>query len=793
MQNTLDRGSLAMSHENESKLRRQFVGSLLASTALVSAGATYAQSADPGVENEDERIEEIVVRGIARQFRPEDQTSATGINMKLIDTPQSVTVLTDEMLQTIGATSLYDAVDLVPGVVKNGYGFGLQQIIMRGIDNTNQRVNGMESAARDTSLEGYTVERIEVVRGPATVLYGVTGSFGGEINAVLKRPKAQPSFEAGFEFGSYDTQEYKFDLTGPIGGNESFRGRLVAKYDDTGLPYDIQNFDIRQEETTFLGSLAWDLTDRTTATVWYYHQEREGDAVDGGALVLLPDGNIALPTDVFDIDPDTWYFSDVRDSREDFSDDTFIAEVIHDFENDWTLRAGAMHSTLDFAASILYPFGPFGGYALADDQAYFYAYDVVRDNKELTFNLSLGGEFELFGRDAAFFAAYEYNDSLDPSRRIAPNSLGIGFIDLDLYADGVFDGVTPRFSDGTPIVNPDLDPDVVGLQFDEEEENTDHKVSFQLLARPFERVEVLVGALYHNNESRFRDFADDPITDQDRSFDEVLTRLGVTYDLVVDGTSVIDDARLFVSYSEGFEPQIASINGQARFIPQTMDAFEIGLKAELLDGAVGASVAYYINDIENIQTTGASLGSIAGLQPTQGTQENQGIEVEVVGEVLPGWNVAFNYAWYDGEISDDTLLDDGTLQFPYTAVPKTIPENSAVLATTYEFLKGPLSGLRLGGTFKYSSDYAFNDALRFLDRFTADDRTPQSLIAGGHNRLDLHASYEGFQGRLEGLRLHFNWINVTDEEILVQKQNLPQLGIMFIDREFIKAGFTYSF
>ncbi len=764
----------------------------------MSAGVAYGQSTDSTAEDADEqtddRIEEIVVRGIARQFRPEEQTSATGINMRLIDTPQSVTVLTDEMLRTVGATSVYEAADLVPGVVKNGYGFGLQQIIMRGIDNTDQRVNGMASAARDTSLEGYAVDRIEVVRGPATVLYGVTGSFGGEINAVLKRPSRQPEFEFGVELGSYDSREYKVDLTGPIGGNDSFRGRFVAKYDDLGLPYDIQNFDIRQEETTVLGSLAWDISDETTATVWYYRQEREGDPVDGGALALTADGNLALPTDVLDVDPDTWYFSDVRDSREDFSDDTFVVEVTHEFQNEWDLRAQAMHSTLDYENSILYPFGPFGAYSLADDQAYFYAYDVVRDNKELTFNLSLGGEFELFGREADFFAAYEYIDSLDPSRQIVPNSLGIGFIDLDLYAPGVFDGVTPRFSDGTPIVNPDLDPAVVGLQTDRAVENTDHKLSFQLLARPLERVQVLVGALHHDNESSFRDFADTPATVRDSDFNEVLIRLGLTYDLVVEGAGAIDDAKAYVSYSEGFEPQfVTDINGETRFIPQTMDAVELGLKAELFDGAVGASVAYYVNDIENIRTSGASLGTIAGLQPTQGKQENQGVEVEVIGELLPGWNVAFNYAWYDGEILDNTVLADGTRQFPYTAVPKTIPENSAVLATTYEFLEGPLFGFRVGGTFKYSSDYGFVDALRLLDRFNSDDRTPQSFIDGGHTRLDLHASYDGFQGRLEGLRLHLNWINVSDEEILVQKQSHPGFAVMFIDREMIKAGFTYSF
>ena len=93
-----------------SVLRSRYFQTLLATTALVSAGAVQAQEAT-AAGSEDDTIEEIVVRGTARRFRPADQTSATGLRLALIDTPQSVTVLTPEMFDIINADSVYEATD----------------------------------------------------------------------------------------------------------------------------------------------------------------------------------------------------------------------------------------------------------------------------------------------------------------------------------------------------------------------------------------------------------------------------------------------------------------------------------------------------------------------------------------------------------------------------------------------------------------------------------------------------------------------------------------------------------
>lgn len=793
---------------------RRYVKALLASTALASASMAYSQTdttkeTENSSSNQPGSIEEVIVRGVARQYRPEDSNAATGLDMKLIDTPQSISVLTSEMLETIGAASVYEAADLVPGLERAGDGFGEQGIFLRGVvDDAFHRINGLESPSIDVTIDGYMAERLEIVRGPASVIYGVTGAFGGEINTVLKRPEEDGYTEFGFEYANYDSQTYKFDTTGVLPGtNDALRGRLTVNFEDLGLPYDIKgDNDIRRERFTAMASLSWDITPQTTVTAWYYHQDRDGDLVDGSSLVLLPSGQLALPQDAFPdrVDPDTWYHAIPGDNEESYSTNVFLGEIVHTFDNDWQAKANVMVGKFDYENHAFFTFGPFGHYALADDQAYLYTYDFFRGSKDLTFNMSLGGDFELFGREHSFYAAFEHKENIDPFFR-QEASEGVGFVDIDTFADNVFDGVTPRLSDGTPFTSALRTGDLTSSGKIKLQEDTDNKFSFQVLLRPFDRVELLAGFLVHDGNQVFVEtraaggvFPTTPSFERDTDYTEVIQRYGITFDLAEEGQYLggyLDDARLYVSYSEGFEPEFSSTAlGVPVFLPREMETYEVGLKGEFFDGAVGAAIAYYNYEIENIKTSSSSLGNITGIAGSQGIQDAQGVEVEVLGELLPGWNMAFNYAWFDGEITS-TEIDPATnqLRFPFSAVPRSTPEYQATMTTTYEFLEGALQGLRVGGTLRISGDYAFNDSLRLLTRFSPPGTTPASFITGGHERLDLMADYTGFTGALQGVKLYVNVFNVFDTEVIKQKASHPGFAVPFVDRRSIKVGFTYSF
>lgn len=772
-----------MSNSN-SRSRARYLKSLMASTALVSAGAQVAQAQTSGVVQADQSgpIEEIVVRGVARQFRPQEQDSATGLRMSLVETPQAVSVVTPEMMDTINADNAYDATDLVPGVQRSGYGFGFEQIVMRGIFNTRHRINDILIGNSFTSVEGYGLDRLEIVRGPATVVYGVTGSFGGEINNILKRPRRVFEAEVGAEVGSYDSHNVYADVTGPLNEDGTIAGRVAVKYDQYGLPLDIDGEDFPNYKYMVLSSIAWDITPRTTLRLTHHHQERNTDPWDGGALIERPDGSLALP----DVDPEIWYYSHPDDSNETLDIEFAIAELEHEFENGWRTETKVAWNRYDEDLAYYYPFGPFGAYSLADDEVYIYTYDIEREGEDLTFHQTLGGDFELFDREHQFFLAGEYTDNLDPYRFQLLNSFFQGYGPIDMYDDDVYDGETPRFSDGSPFLPVEGDrEELFGIRQVLLDESEDLKLSAQFLLNVTDRLDVLAGVLYHENDSVTeipinRGEVIDPPTVDKVGFEETVYRLGVTYGLV-ENWGIIDESRVYYSYSEGFEPQtFTNADGETVSAPQEMEQHEVGVKTEMLGGSVGFTASLYDYEITNIQVSSSFLGSFGGFGSTvlEGSQEATGLELQLIGEILPGWNVSANYSYIDVEIKDPNFEEIG--------LPRSTPEHSGALTTTYEFLDGPAAGLRIGTTVKISGDYSFIEGPTNVNRFG-------SLVDGAHERVDLHASYAPRSGQWQNAEITFNWRNVFDEDIIYAKQGNPGYGIMFVDQQAVTLGLRYSF
>ncbi|MDZ7767698.1 MAG: hypothetical protein U5K38_00770 [Woeseiaceae bacterium] len=133
------------------------------------------------------------------------------------------------------------------------------------------------------------------------------------------------------------------------------------------------------------------------------------------------------------VDPETWYFSHPDQSKEKTEWDIAIVELEHTFNNGMYATTKVMWDKFNHDLEYFYPFGSFGAYSLADDQVYIYSYDIEESGERLTFSQSLGGTFDLGGREHEFFAALEYNDDQEPNRfellnsfsRALPRSTGI--------------------------------------------------------------------------------------------------------------------------------------------------------------------------------------------------------------------------------------------------------------------------------------------------------------------------------------------------------------------------------
>lgn len=766
-----------MSRKYSSDGKRFFARTLLY-TALVSSGTVFGQDpaastlnqteeSDPGNQDQITELDSVVVRGVARQYLPDDQTSATGLSMRLVETPQAITVLTSEMMQTIGANSVYEATDLIPGVQRGGVGFGIDRIMIRGLTGQPQRVNGTSITTVGTP-DAYSLERAEVVRGPATVVYGVTGAFGGEINSILKRPQEQLSAEAGFEVGSFDTQRYFMDVTGALNESGTVQGRVVGRHSEFGPPIDISGVDINQRQTSFLASLAWQPTDRTGLTLWYHRTDRDIDPYDGGSLVRTPDGGLALPA----VDPEDWYFSLPEQSNQKSVDDLYIGEFRHELANGWRVKSQATLQQIESDISYFYPYGPAGAYDLGDDEVYIYSYDRFTEAETLTFDLSLGGDFELGGREHSFFAAFEAVDDTSPTETTLLNSSFVGIARLS-------EGGHRVFADGSPWLP--IDRAALGIRSQSFSESTDYKFSIQGLFNITDRLQTLAGLMYHDNTTTTRATYTrgtpiEPHTVSRNSWSKTVGRFGATYDIMDQG-DIVDDARIYFSYSEGFQPQsITDADGNTVQMPREMEQYEIGFKMDFLNGRASTAVALYQYEITNIAVSSAFLGSFGGFGTTvvEGLQKATGLEFEVMGELLPGWNLAANYTYMDLEVSDPN--------YDFTTWPRSTPRHSGAVTTSYEFLDGPMRGFRFGGSVVGSSDYSMVDGLLNIDRFGR-------LVDGAYTRFDLSASYTD---RNDKYLVYLNWHNVFDEKQIFSKQGHPGYGVTYTDQPSVTLGFKYK-
>lgn len=170
--------------------------------------------------------------------------------------------------------------------------------------------------------------------------------------------------------------------------------------------------------------------------------------------------------------------------------------------------------------------------------------------------------------------------------------------------------------------------------------------------------------------------------------DALTPRVGIVY-------QPIKEVSLYTSYSRSFNPNVDnfSIDGSS-LPPERGEGYEIGIKTELLEGQILASLAYFNITKTNVATEDPSFPGL-GFSVATGEQRSRGFEFDVSGQISPGWNIIASYAYTDAEVTDDTdrSIVDNTL----TGVPR----NSASLWTTYELQSGSLQGLGFGIGFNF--------------------------------------------------------------------------------------------
>jgi iron complex outermembrane receptor protein len=609
--------------------------------------------------SEEEAIQVIVTGEQDDPYRVRDTTSATRTETPIVEIPQSVQAVPREFIEDQAAIDLGDVTRNVAGL--NQFSV-YQDFALRGFRISEESVlyNGLRgnpySFFTNSPILG-NVERVEVLSGPASVLYGQLQP-GGLINIVTRQPEAVPSTEIRGIAGSYEQFGIQLDSTGPIDAEGQLLYRFNAVHIGAGSFREFQSSDYFQ----IAPSLTWLIDDRTTLALTgeWFDDSRRGERDRG---IVAPGGDIfAVPIGFTVNEPD---------DRSGSTGYAIQLSLNHAFSDDWQLNARGRFAHGEYFNRYHNPSN------FLDDLR-----TITRDYRDQEFfSDSFAADVYAVGEFATGSLGHRLVIGADTTIQ---NNRRDGF-----FADPIEDGGDVPSLD---IFNPQYgraNPDNYTLLFDRSRDRLrQYGIYLQDQIRFSDQWQALLGLRYDffNNESDFRgDFG----SDESSFSDTALTlRGGVVYEPV-------ENLFLYSSYSQGFVPQSETQQGPDRggpFDPEESWQIELGAKASLFDDRLTATLATYYIIRENLLVSDPA-NSNRLLQI--GEARSQGVEVSLVGRLTDDWSLIANYAFNDAEVSRDT---DPSLVGRQL---ENAPRHSASLWTRYNL---PNTGFGIAGGLRYVDD-----------------------------------------------------------------------------------------
>lgn len=548
-------------------------------------------------------------------------TAATRTDTPLIETPQSVRVVPQQLMEDLGATRLADTVDYVSGITRlNDFGGTWDNYAIRGFSNTDggQLLNGFASnrgygPQRDVS----SVERIEFLKGPAAALYG-SSEPGGTLNIVTKKPRFTPAHKAGVQVGGHGYRRATLDTTGPLGTDVAYRLNVAAE-DGASRTALVDN-----RKMVVAPSLTWNLG---ANTVLNYEAEfiRIRTPLDRGIVQVR--GNVgALPSDRYLGDP----------SRENLhvNGDTHQVTLDHDLGLGWRTRVGASYRETDLYGAAVDLTG-----TLAADGRTLTRRDSWRSlpARDASLQAEVEGKLQAGGFSHTVLAGVE-TWRLTAAQDIRYSSLASQPFAVDIY-NPVYNQPVGNLTPGFDLVDR---TSATGVFV---QDQIDLSAKWKLLAG------VRFDRFHQDSENRLA------ATRQEQAHSATTPRIGLTY-LVNPNTSV------YASAGRSFRPNAGTDESGKAFDPQKGQALELGAKWQSADQRLNASVALFDIRKTNVLTRSPTN---ANFSIAAGEVQSRGMELDVAGQIDTHWRMTANMAYTDTEVTRDNnpaLLGKRLLNVP---------------------------------------------------------------------------------------------------------------------------------
>jgi len=649
-------------------------------------------------------LNEVVIHGQKRRT-----LYATRIhNAPLEKTPVSVNIVPRELLDQQQAISLEDALRNVSGVSKFG-SYGLSDNInIRGLDiglsggAENYRVNGVMLR---TPYSDY-VEEVQVLKGPASILYGDVEP-GGIINYVSKKPKGFKHMSFEMKTGTYGLYRPSIDLGGRL--SDQLNYRFNAVYGSSESFRD----DVTSNQFMIAPSLTWNISQRTSLNVEALLMNNEV-TIDWG----MPIGMTL--EQVKKLDPSNFYGYPNGNSEGDLRMMALTFE--HDFGQFQIRNVLAFSHQVRLIHDV---------YPIYDSDADRIAYSFG-DYKELSRTNTFSNFLELTGQVLTGRVRHNLMAAIDVSHFTRPVAYNFAF---PIEGGTTLDSPTWENNtlSSTPILNDDESPFTTRLG-----------INIQDMASLLEdRLNILLGGRYSRflTGTMYRGDATEPDGYEDTIESKFTPRLGFTFDIV-------DGSTLYGSYAESFS-SVAPNPGRGLDDPkpQEGDQIEFGVRQSLLDGRFGGTLSYFdltrknVLQYEIIDANG-NISDPGNYRANQSAQHSsRGVEIEINGKLMENWNLYAAFSYFKTEVENEVVQSGDSEPVDYSGLELPNNPNTKLSIWTQYTLTSGIPGLSLGaGLFQQGDMYGdrLNTDANVIEAFTRVD----ALLAYEYKNLKFQANFQ---------------------------------------------------
>lgn len=624
----------------------------LGALAQFTQYAHAADDADPApqvVEISGQRAE-----GVGYAAR---NASSTKSELSLLETPQSISVLTRDLLDARAVTTLNEALQTSAGVTAGNWGRrGWDDFIIRGQRASESLyIDGLKRGQNQwVGQDVFGVERIEILKGPASINFGMVQP-GGLVNMVSKRPRAEAFAEIGATYGSNDFKQLDFDIGRPLSDNGKAAVRINGMWSDQDDPLDYVYFKKRY----IAPSVSLDLGPDTDFTILSSYAEREYLRSQGAPLkgTLLPNKNGAFNRDQFTGEPGFGPYNS-RQAALGYS-------LTHRFGDGWKLAQNFRFQQFDMDGR----FVSLG--ALAADEMTQARSGSIQDVQGINRALDTYVEraFDLGGQRHTVMAGLDLNDD-----QVRNGATSCRIAALNLYAPSYYQPYTCNATRNS--------------------QNT---------------TTVTYAALYLRDQIALSDQLNLSLSARhDRSknklYNELTNRTTAQRNNATTGSAALlyrltPNVSPYISYATSFLPVSGADFFGAQFKPEEGKQAEVGAKFEFDHGRITGAVALYDLKRQNVTTADPDPAHIAVLPSAQvqtGEERTKGFEAELNADLRNGWDVQAALSLINGRVTEDNSGNVGKRLL-------NVPRQSASLTSRYRFRGGALHGLSAGAGVRYEA------------------------------------------------------------------------------------------